>query len=153
MLLDNFYQIAYLTRDIDQAMATIRGQAEVRSEFYYEADMPVRRPSGPEQMHVKLAMMWVGNIQYEVIQPISGLDDIYGAFVPGDESLAFHHTCVRVPDWESFRRSVEDQPYPIAFEGGNGPNYFLYLDARGKLGHFLEYAYLPDDMWVQMGGR
>lgn len=153
MLLDRLYQIAYIVRDIDRAMATVRAQADVRFEYYYETDMPVRRASGPEQMKVKLCMMWVGDVQYELIEPISGLEDIYGAFKPKDDRLVFHHTCVRVPDWESFRRGVEEQPYPIAFEGGNGPNYFLYLDAREKLGHFLEYAYLPDDMWAQTGGR
>ena len=153
MILNNIYQLAYLTRDIDKAMAAFRAQADIRAEFYHEADIQVRRPSGPEQMHVKIAFMWVGDFQYELIQPISGLKDIYWAFVPNDDRLAFHHTCVRVPDWESFRRNVEKQPYPIAFEGGGGPNYFLYLDARKTMGHFLEYAYFPDDIWATMGGR
>lgn len=153
MILDNIFQLAYITRNIDKAMATFRGQADLRTEYYTEARTQVRRPSGTEEMHVKLAFMWVGDFQYELIQPISGLDDIYGACVPNDDSLAFHHTCVRVDDWDKFRRDVENQPYPIAFEGGNGPNYFLYLDARKTLGHFLEYAYLPEEIWKLTGGR
>ena len=153
MILDNIFQIAYITRDIDKAMATFREQADLRTEYYHEAQMEVRRPTGPVEMHVKLAFMWVGDFQYELIQPISGLEEIYGAYMPKDDSLAFHHTCVRVDDWDLFRRDVEKQPYPIAFEGGNGPNYFLYLDARKTLGHFLEYAYLPDEIWKMSGGR
>lgn len=153
MILDNIFQIAYLTRNIDKAMANFRALADIRTEVYTEAEVPVRTPAGPASMHVKLAFMWVGDFQYELIQPISGLEDIYGAYVPHDDSLAFHHTCVRVDDWDQLRRDVEKQPYPIAFEGGNGPNYFLYLDARKTLGHFLEYAYLPDEIWTATGGR
>lgn len=153
MILDNIFQIAYITRDIDKAMANFRAQADIRTEVYTEAEVAIKTPAGPEQMHVKLAFMWVGDFQYELIQPISGLSDIYGSYVPKDDSLVFHHTCVRVNDWDQLLRDVEKQPLPIAFQGGNGPNYFLYLDARKTLGHFLEYAYLPDQIWAATGGR
>ena len=153
MVLDNIFQIAYVTRNIDKAMANFRAQADIRTEYYTEAEMVVKTPTGPCTMHVKLAFMWVGDFHYELIEPISGLEDIYAAALPQDDSLAFHHTCVRVFDWDKFRRDVEKQPYPIAFEGGNGPNYFLYLDARKTLGHLLEYAYLPDEIWKVTGGR
>jgi hypothetical protein len=153
MILNNIFQIAYITRDIDTAMARFRAQADIRTEVYTDAEVAIKTPAGPEQMHVKLAFMWVGDFQYELIQPISGLDEIYGAYVPADDSLVFHHTCVRVDDWDQLRRDVEKQSLPIAFEGGNGPNYFLYLDARKTLGHFLEYAYLPEEIWAATGGR
>ncbi len=153
MILDNIFQIAYVTRDIDKAMARFRAEADLRTEIYHEGEVPVKTPNGPDVMRVKLAFMWVGDFQYELIQPISGLEHIYAAALPQDDSLAFHHTCVRVHDWEKFRRQVESQPYPIAFEGGGGPNYFLYLDARKTLGHFLEYAYLPGEFWTGVGGR
>lgn len=151
MIVDHIFQIAYLTRNIDKAMNKFRDEADIRTEYYTESEMEVRTPAGPRKMHVKLAFMWVGDFHYELIEPIAGLEEIFPA--PQDDSLHFHHTCMRVFDWEKFRRDVELQPYPIAFEGGNGPNYFLYLDARETLGHFLEYAYLPDDIWKITGGR
>lgn len=153
MILDHIFQIAYVTRNIDKAMAMFRAQADIRTEYYTETERVVKTPSGPATMHVKLAFMWVGDFHYELIQPIAGLEEIYAAALPQDDSLRFHHTCVRVGDWDKFRRDVEHQPYPIAFEGGNGPNYFLYLDARKTLGHYLEYAYLPDEIWKITGGR
>lgn len=151
MILDNIFQIAYLTRDIDQGMARFRAEADLRTEYSTESDMEVRTPAGPRKMHVKLAFMWVGDFHYELIQPISGMDEYFP--IPEDDTLRFHHTCVRLPEWDQFRRDIEKQPYPIAFEGGNGPNYFVYLDARKTLGHFLEYAYLPDEIWKATGGR
>ena len=153
MVLDNIFQIAYVTRNIDKAMADFRAQADIRTEYYHEAKMSVKTPSGPSEMHVKLAFMWVGDFQYELIEPISGLEDIFACALPQDDSLRFHHTCVRVDDWDKFRHDVEKMPYPIAFEGGNGPNYFLYLDARKSLVHLLEYAYLPKEVWAITGGR
>jgi hypothetical protein len=153
MILDHIFQMAYITRNIDKAMADFRKQADIRTEYYTETESAVKTPSGPQVMHVKLAFMWVGDFQYELIEPISGLDEIFGAYIPDDDSLRFHHTCVRVFDWDKFRRDVEVQPYPIAFEGGSGPNYFLYLDARKTLGHFLEYAILPEPVWGLTGGR
>lgn len=151
MILDNIFQIAYLTRNIDKAMAKFRAQSDLRTEYYTESDMEVRTPTGPRKMHVKLAFMWVGDFQYELIEPIAGMEELFP--IPQDDTLRFHHTCVRVDDWEQLLRDVEKQPLPIAFQGGNGPNYFLYLDARATLGHFLEYAYLPEEIWKITGGR
>lgn len=153
MVLGNIFQIAYVTRNIDSAMSRFRAQADIRTEYYTEAEQVVKTPAGPREMHMKLAFMWVGDFQYELIEPIKGLEDIYAVTLPADDSLRFHHTCVRVADWDKFRREVENQPYPIAFEGGGGPNFFLYLDARKTLGHLLEFAYLPDEIWKITGGR
>lgn len=153
MIVDHIFQIAYLTRNIDRAMAKFRESADIRTEYYTESDMEVRTPTGPRRMHVKLAFIWVGDFQYELIEPIAGLEEFFGDVVPADDSLHFHHTCMRVFDWDKFLVDVNRQAYPIAFEGGTGPNYFLYLDARKQLGHFLEYAYLPDEIWKITGGR
>lgn len=153
MILDNIFQIAYVTRDLEKAIANFRAQADIRTEYITETRSVVKTAAGPQEMHIKLAFMWVGDFQYELIQPISGLEDIFAAALPDDDSLRFHHTCVRVSDWEALRAAAEKQPYPIAFEGGSGPNYFLYLDARESLGHLLEYAILPDLIWKMTGGR
>lgn len=153
MILDNIFQIAYVTRNFEKALARFRAEADLRAEVFADVDTVVRLPTGPEVMRAKVGFLWVGDFQYELIQPLAGLEDIYGAWLPDDDSLRMHHTCVRVPDWDQFKQDVKEQPYPIAFEGGNGPNYFLYLDARETLGHYLEYAYLPQEIWVAMGGR
>lgn len=153
MIRDNIFQLAYLTNDIDRAMAQFRSKAPIRTEFYFEVDIDIVRPSGPGRLQNKMAFMWVGDFQYELIQPIAGLEDIFGAYVPKDEALTFHHTCARIEDWIEFRKAVDDQPYPIAFEGGNDQARFLYLDARKDLGHFLEYSYSSDEIWKAGGGR
>jgi hypothetical protein len=40
------------------------------------------------------------------------------------------------------------------FEGASGEELkFLYLDARELLGHYLEYTWLTETRWTQIGGQ
>jgi hypothetical protein len=72
--------------------------------------------------------------------------------LPEDDGLQFHHICMRVPDWDEFRARVNEQPFPVVLEGGSESLRFLYLDARPFLGHYLEYTWMRDEVWTQMGG-
>lgn len=146
------YQVAYVTRDLNKAVADFKAKALVRHETYFDVEQPVVTPEGPATMGHRLALLWVGNLQYEFIQPKFGLEHIYGPALTDDGTLGFHHICARVSDWEEFRRRVDQQPLPLAFEGEAGPLKFLYLDARAACGHYLEYTWMPDEMWAGMGG-
>lgn len=152
MFEDQHYQVAYVTRDIQKALADFKTRADVRHETYFETEMPLRSPRGPLTMHNKLVLLWVGNVQYEFIEPVSGLEDIYNPALPEGDGLGFHHICSRVADWDDFRARVDGQSLPIAFEGEVGPLKFLYLDGRKACGHYLEYTWMPDEMWTGMGG-
>jgi hypothetical protein len=148
------FQLSYVTRNIDRARAMLRAQADIRAEFYADVETEVQTPAGPASLQMKLAFMWISDaFHYELIQPVSGLEHIYAAALPDDDSLRFHHTCARVDDWDTFRREVDQQPYPVAFERSTGPNRLLYLDARTTLGHFVEYACMPQDFWIRSGGK
>jgi len=150
----SIFQISYITRDIAKAMATLRAQSEIRAEFYSEVETRVLTPDGPAGLHMKLAFLWIADaFHYELIQPVSGLEHIYAAALPDDDSLRFHHTCARVNDWDAFRRHVADQPYPVAFESVGGANRLLYLDARSTLGHYLEFAWIDPGFWHRSGGK
>jgi hypothetical protein len=60
---------------------------------------------------------------------------------------------MRVDDWDEFRARVDKQPLPVVMERGGDTLRFLYLDARKLLGHYLEYVWMNDATWTQMGGR
>jgi hypothetical protein len=66
--------------------------------------------------------------------------------------MRFHHICLRVDDWDAFRKRVAEQELPVAFERASGPGKlsFLYLDARKSFGHYLEYTCMPDAIWEQI---
>jgi Glyoxalase/Bleomycin resistance protein/Dioxygenase superfamily len=153
MLEGYHYQNAYVTRDVDRWVETFSQRAKVDRVLRYEGSTPVKVPEGAGTQTNKLAFVWVGDLQYELIQPISGSVRIYSEALPPDDSLKFHHTCMRVPEWKEFRARVDDQPYPVVLEGGNEMLRFLYLDARPFLGHYVEYTWMTEERWTQMGGK
>jgi hypothetical protein len=145
------YQNAYITRDIDKAVEAFRSRANVQDVMTIEIEQPLRTPRGNGIAHEKLAFIWIDNLQYELIQPISGMVHVYADELPDDDSMKFHHVCMRVTDWDDFRGRVEKSRYPIALEGDSGDQLkFLYLDARDFVGHYLEYVWCTQERWQQM---
>ena len=153
MLEGYHYQNAYVTRDIGKWIEAFNARAKVDRVFTYEGSTNVMTPAGPGVQTNKLAFIWVGDLQYELIEPVSGDVDIYRNALPADDGLQFHHICMRVPDWDEFRARVDQQPYPVVLEGGSAALKFLYLDARPFLGHYLEYTWMTDESWARVGGR
>lgn len=154
MIEGHHYQNAYVTRDLARAVDAFQARADVRFKAGYEGPMPVTTAAdGPGTMECKLAFLWVGDLQYEFIEPVSGAVDIYRHALPDDDRLVFHHVAMRVPDWADFRARVAQQSLPVVQHGEAGPLTFLYLDARPQLGHYLEYTCMPDQMWRAQGGR
>ena len=147
------YQNAYVTRNIEKTVSAFRAIADVRMITEHDGAIAVRTPAGVLQMHNKLALIWVGDLQYEFIEPVGGAVEFYREALPDDDAPRFHHVCMRVPDWELFRRSVDETRFPVVIEGEAGPLKFIYLDARATLGHYLEYTYMPDEIWAASGGR
>ena len=153
MLEGRHFQNAYVTRDIEKAIETFKARANVRKLIRYEGATEVITPAGPGTQKNKLAFIWVGDLQYELIEPVSGSVDLFRDALPADDSPRFHHICMRVDDWEDFRARVNRQPLPVALQGGGDALKFLYLDARKFLGHFLEYVWMTEERWAQLGGR
>jgi Glyoxalase/Bleomycin resistance protein/Dioxygenase superfamily len=152
MLEGHHYQNAYVTRDVDKWIATFRERAKVDRVLTYEGSTPVKTAEGDGMQTTKLAFIWVGDLQYELIQPVSGTVRMYSDALPAGDALQFHHICMRIKDWDEFRARIADQPYPVVLEGGGDKLRFLYLDARPFLGHYVEYTWMTDERWAQMGG-
>jgi len=146
------FQNAYITRDVSKWIDVFKAQADVRKLLTHEGSVDLWTPAGLVTQTTKLAFIWVGDLQFELIQPISGAD-IYSEALPNDDGLKFHHICNRVADWDSFRARVDKQSYPVVLERGGDALRFLYLDTRAFLGHYIEYVWMTDERWAQLGGR
>jgi Glyoxalase/Bleomycin resistance protein/Dioxygenase superfamily len=152
MLEGYHFQNAYVTRDVDKWVDAFQSRAKVSKVLRYEGSTPVMTPAGPGIQTQKIAFIWVGDLQYELIEPVSGAVDVYRGALPASDGLQFHHICMRIDDWDEFRPRVDQQQYPVVLEGDNEWLRFLYLDARPFLGHYLEYVWMTQERWVQMGG-
>ncbi|WP_339677747.1 VOC family protein [uncultured Zhongshania sp.] len=153
MLEGKHFQNAYVTRNNDQAIAEVQACSNIRKLIQTEVTVDVWTPKGQGSISTKLALIWVDDLQYEIIQPIGGDVELYVDALQDDGRPQFHHICMRVNDWEEFRQRVDQQPFPVVLEGGSDALKFIYLDARALLGHFLEYTWMTEERWIQMGGR
>lgn len=147
------FQNGYITRDIEKAIAAFRTRGGVEKVISFEAPVEVATPKGRGTAVSKIAFIWVNNLQYELIQPVSGLVDIYSDELPDGDGVKFHHICMRVPEWDSFRARVEQKGYRVVLEGGGDLLKFLYIDAREVVGHYLEYVWMTPERWAQIGGK
>lgn len=154
-MLHNHFQNAYVTRDLEYAIALFRDNCGMGDVIHFEPDLEVMTPNGIRRSTSKVALGWIDDhFLIELIQPISGTVDIYSDFLAEDRQPRFHHSAMRCHDWEETRRRVLEKGWVIAVEHHmpEGLN-FMYVDTRSTLGHYLEYIWATPDMWEHMGGK
>lgn len=155
MITGHHYQNAYICDDIQAAIADFRTHAEFGDVRPFDIEQELRTPDGMKRIASRLAFIWIGDLQYELIQIIADETGIYSNFKDNGGDLHFHHVCMRVPAWEPFRESVRKQDLPVVLERANEGDLlkFLYLDGRAFCGHYLEYVWMTDERWAQLGGK
>lgn len=155
MAIGQHYQNAYVTRNIAAGVDRFRSHCEPRLISEIEVEVPLCTPHGEGVGRQKLAFIWVEDLNYELIQPVSGdVLKLYTDALPSDDSLAFHHVCHRVDDWEKAMKSIDAQPFEVVLRGGSSEHLqFCYVDTRDWLGHYTEYVWASPERWAQLGGR
>jgi hypothetical protein len=66
------FQNAYLTRNMRSAIELFKARADIRKLLQFEATTEVMTPSGPGTFTNRLAFIWIGDFQCELIEPVSG---------------------------------------------------------------------------------
>lgn len=149
MLDGQHFQQAYITHDIERTIAEF--EARYGMAFHCrETGANVWTPGGPERVAAKVALGWHRNLQYELIQPISGHVDFYREVLTDDDVPRFHHMGFRVADWDETLAAIEVEGLPIVLTGDAGEVKFVYVDAREKVGHYLEYIWFTEARWAGM---
>jgi hypothetical protein len=144
MLTGRHYQNAYICDDIEAAIAQFRTRAELGEVMIHDIDQMISTPGGPKRVATRLAFIWIGDLQYELIQVVADETGIYGNCQSNGEPLRFHHSCARVDDWDRFRAQADQQDLPVVMERPHDPSLkFLYL----------EYVWMTNERWSQIGGR
>ena len=149
----HFYQNAYVTRDIAKAVAGFERLADVRLKLEVDTEVEATTTLGRGAMHQKVAFLWIGDMQVELIQPVSGLVQLYSDDLPDDDSIRFHHICHRIDDWDALQKRIAKNGLPIVLEGGGDALKYCYVDTRSWLGHYVEFTWMTDEMWARIGGR
>ena len=153
MLLEGHYQNAYVTRDIEKSLATFRTLYGVQETKHFQTEIEVKTPAGSAIIVNELSFIWIGNLQYELIEPVSGAVDIYREALP-EQGMRLHHVCMRTFDWERTIAELDRHKLQIVLEGNTSTGLkFVYADARATLGHYLEFVWMPQALWTAMGRR
>jgi hypothetical protein len=147
----NSFQVAYVTRDIERGIETMRRDHGIEGFIRFDPDIEVKTASGSGRIQVKAATAWDGRTQVELIEPVGGLVDLYLPYLPDDHSLRFHHSAARVPDWALFREQLVREGWTIALESGLDGLEFIYVDMRKTLGHYVEYIWVNPE-WAKTLG-
>ncbi len=147
--LRDVFQIAYVTTDLDQALAVL-GERVGMTRFGRMGEIALDTPSGGT-LSAEVALAWAGETQIEVIEPCGGDDALYRDPLPTDGSFAmrFHHLGALVSSLDELarrRENLQRSGMRIALSGEHaGSSAFFYADARTTLGHYLEYLYFTPE--------
>jgi hypothetical protein len=151
--LQGHFQNAYVTPDMDQAVAMLRRDYGVEKVRVIEAKTQMWTPTGEGEAAMRVGITWVGGLQYELIEPVSGLVDLYREAVVPDQPLRLHHIAMRADDLDAVRAESDRCNRPVACSGQSGSVRYMYVDARATLGHYLEYVSAPPEFWESFTRR
>ena len=150
-------QVAYVTGDLDRALAVFRDDYDVPSFHVFANDMPGLVQSDGARLKIALAL--VGGVEIELIEPQGDSAPLFSAALPADGSFAirFHHVAIRIDgtlaDFEAHMASLDPARHPVVWHGAMGDVLrYAYTDERAVLGHFVEHVWMHPDLRAQMAG-
>jgi hypothetical protein len=152
-----YSQTAYVTNDMEQALAVFRKQYDVSSFYVFANDAPGMVQSDGAQMKIALAL--VGGVEIELIEPLGDTAPMFSAPLPNDGSFAirFHHVAYRIEgdlsDFEAHMASIDPEKHPVIWSGSIGDVMrFAYTDERAVLGHYVEHVWMHPELQAQLAG-
>jgi hypothetical protein len=152
-----YSQTAYVTNDMEQALAVFRDQYDVPSFYVFANDAPGMVQSDGAQLKIALAI--VGGVEIELIEPQGDTAPLFSAPLPDDGSFAirFHHVAYRIEgdlsDFEAHMASIDPEKHPVIWSGSLGDVMrFAYTDERAVLGHYVEHVWMHPELRAQLAG-
>jgi hypothetical protein len=145
----NVWQVAYVTRDLDEGMKLLRQDFGVESTEVPTDGATFLVGDQPAEWDVRVSMGARGGLIVELIEPVGGEVDFYRRFLPADGAagLDFHHLATYVPVGDETWEALGD----VLAASGLRVDYTVlipdrvragYVDTTGQLGHYLEVCQL-----------
>ncbi|CAJ1497960.1 VOC family protein [[Mycobacterium] kokjensenii] len=145
-------QIAWVTRDLDATetmlTALLGARRWIRMPGVHFAPETCSYLGEPADFVADIALSYAGDMQLEVIAPVSGrslYDDFLREHGPG-----LHHVCIEAEDPETFEAMLNDAAERgarvVARGVMPGGMYFAYVSAPDAGIPYLEIAYVPAEI-------
>lgn len=152
----DLFQMSYITRDLDAAMAHCRAELGIEEFHTTDAEVEVLSYGEVKPLKIRAAMANIGRRQFEIIQPVSGATQVYTDDVDlSGHILNFHHIAIAVRGgidaWFELLEEVRASGDEFAFLFPPEPTReeklcFCYVDTRKRLGHVTEYLWLDESL-------
>lgn len=136
-LFGRFFQLGYVTRDLDAAMAEF-------SRRFGPAEFQVIEATEPNIHTRRIALTWIGATMTEIIEPNASVPSLYVDSIPATAGpIRFHHIGCLIEDYPAALHRLRTEGYAIPMFLSYGEVLdCCYADARAHLGHYLEYIRL-----------
>jgi len=99
----------------------------------------------PIDVRVKLALGFMDDLNFEIIQPLAGGDaNIYSDFLATNPNGGLHHIGFRVLESDAAAAHLEEVAGPAVQTGklGTDGGHFAYFDTRATMGVFTELIFM-----------
>jgi hypothetical protein len=142
-----YYQTAYVTNDLDRAIDQLKRTYRIE---HWAINRDFTYPPLPgKSLKMACALAFLGDSQFEIIQPLSGDDAFYRTPLVGSGyQLEFHHLCICFDTAEQYHENHEHLKrlgvtlaMDMTLDMGAGLALASYADFRQTCGHYLEYVW------------
>jgi hypothetical protein len=150
------FQMSYITRDLDAAMAHAREHMGIEHFDTTDAEVEVLSFGELKPLKIRAAFANIGRNQFEIIQPISGAINVYTDEVDlSKHILNFHHVAIAVrggiQQWRELLAEVRASGDDFAFlcpavETDDDKVCFCYVDTRKRIGHYTEFLWVDESI-------
>ena len=148
------FQMSYITRDLDAAMAHAREHMGIAHFDTTDAEVEVLSFGEIKPLKIRAAFANIGRHQFEIIQPVSGAINVYTDEVDlSKHILNFHHIAIAVrggiAEWRELLAEIRASGDEFAFlcpvvETDDDKVCFAYVDTRKRIGHYTEYLWVDE---------
>jgi len=136
-LFDRFFQVGYVARDMDAAMA------EFNTRFG-PVEWQITMGSDAHPHTKRIALTYRDGVMLEIIEANDAVPSIYRDYLPASgPAMRFHHLGYLIDDYPATLKRLDAEGYDVPFKLSYGDMVdCCYVDARAHLGHYLEYVRL-----------
>jgi hypothetical protein len=150
----NVWQVAYVTRDLDEGMALLRKRFGIESTEVPTDGATFLVGEEPADWDARISMGARGGLIVELIEPVGGEVDFYRRFLPRDGAagLGFHHLATHMAlgddAWEALGHVLAASGLSVEYTVLIPDRVRAgYVDTTAELGHYLEICQLqPADI-------
>ena len=147
----NVWQVAYVTRDLDEGMALLRKRFGIESTEVPTDGATFLVGDQPADWDTRISMGARGGLIVELIEPVGGEVDFYLRALPADgaSGLGFHHLATYMPlgddAWDALGHVLAASGLSVEYTVLIPDRVRAgYVDTTAELGHYLEICQLQE---------